>query len=83
MQVNAFCNTDDITWGTKNLDTKKDATATKSLLKSSMRYASGGCMHSEALPINAAALACLSWVQLRLFLANLALPSATLDTVGT
>eukprot|EP00887_Chlorella_sp_A99_P006915 scaffold2.g6915.t1 len=24
LQVNAFCNTDDITWGTKNLDTKKD-----------------------------------------------------------
>ena len=42
LQVNAFCNTDDITWGTKNLDTKKDATQTKSLLKSSMRYASGG-----------------------------------------
>ncbi|GAB4813424.1 hypothetical protein N2152v2_000470 [Parachlorella kessleri] len=41
LQLNAFCNTDDITWGTKNLDTKKDATQTKSLLKSSMRYASG------------------------------------------
>ena len=24
LQLNAFCNTDDITWGTKNLDTKKD-----------------------------------------------------------
>lgn len=45
-QVNAFCNTDDITWGTKNLDTKKEATQTKSLLKSSIRYAGGwaACM---------------------------------------
>ena len=37
-QVNAFCNTDDITWGTKNLDTKKDATEAKTLLKSGLAY---------------------------------------------
>lgn len=33
LQVNAFCNTDDITWGTKNLDTKRDATEAKTLMK--------------------------------------------------
>lgn len=38
LQVNAFCNTDDITWGTKNLDTKKDVSQAKTLLKSSMAY---------------------------------------------
>lgn len=37
-QVNAFCNTDDITWGTKNLDTKKDATEAKHLMKSGLAY---------------------------------------------
>ena len=37
-QVNAFCNTDDITWGTKNLDTKKDATEAKTLMKSGLAY---------------------------------------------
>lgn len=36
--MNAFCNTDDITWGTKNLDTKKDVSQAKGLLKSSMAY---------------------------------------------
>lgn len=38
LQVNAFCNTDDITWGTKNLDTKKDATEAKTLMKSGLAY---------------------------------------------
>lgn len=38
VQVNAFCNTDDITWGTKNLDTKKDATEAKTLMKSGLAY---------------------------------------------
>lgn len=37
-QVNAFCNTDDITWGTKNLDTKKDTTEAKTLMKSGLAY---------------------------------------------
>ena len=37
-QVNAFCNTDDITWGTKNLDTKRDATEAKTLMKSGLAY---------------------------------------------
>lgn len=36
--MNAFCNTDDITWGTKNLDTKKDATEAKHLMKSGLAY---------------------------------------------
>jgi hypothetical protein len=36
--VNAFCNTDDITWGTKNLDTKRDATEAKGLMKSGLVY---------------------------------------------
>ena len=36
--MNAFCNTDDITWGTKNLDTKRDVSQAKTLLKSSMAY---------------------------------------------
>ena len=36
--MNAFCNTDDITWGTKNLDTKKDATEAKTLMKSGLAY---------------------------------------------
>lgn len=38
--MNAFCNTDDITWGTKNLDTKKDATEAKHLMKSGLAYTS-------------------------------------------
>ncbi|KAI3424139.1 hypothetical protein D9Q98_009499 [Chlorella vulgaris] len=38
LQVNAFCNTDDITWGTKNLDTKRDATEAKTLMKSGLVY---------------------------------------------
>lgn len=38
MQVNAFCNTDDITWGTKNLDTKRDTTEAKGLMKSGLVY---------------------------------------------
>lgn len=46
--MNAFCNTDDITWGTKNLDTKKDATEAKTLMKSGLAYSAnqvrgGGC----------------------------------------
>lgn len=36
--MNAFCNTDDITWGTKNLDTKRDATEAKGLMKSGLVY---------------------------------------------
>lgn len=34
LQMNAFCNTDDITWGTKNLDTKRDAARVKGILGS-------------------------------------------------
>lgn len=34
LQMNAFCNTDDITWGTKNLDTKRDAARAKGILGS-------------------------------------------------
>ena len=37
-QVNALCNMDDITWGTKNLDTKRDATEAKTLMKSGLAY---------------------------------------------
>jgi hypothetical protein len=36
--VNAFCNTDDITWGTKNLDTKRESTEVKGLMKSGLVY---------------------------------------------
>ncbi|KAL4424314.1 hypothetical protein ABPG75_001615 [Micractinium tetrahymenae] len=48
LQVNAFCNTDDITWGTKNLDTKKDATEAKHLMKSGLAYTANQTKESKS-----------------------------------
>ncbi|KDD74358.1 chitin synthase, partial [Helicosporidium sp. ATCC 50920] len=48
LQVNAFCNTDDVTWGTKNLDTKRDVSQTKSLLHTTMGYSGPASKESKS-----------------------------------
>ncbi|PSC74218.1 chitin [Micractinium conductrix] len=48
LQVNAFCNTDDITWGTKNLDSKKEATEAKTLMKSGLAYSANQTKESKS-----------------------------------
>ena len=65
--MNAFCNTDDITWGTKNLDTKKDATEAKTLMKSGLAYSANqvGAASVGAASVGAASVGaawCVGWV---------------------
>lgn len=49
-QMNAFCNADDISWGTKNLDTKRTDHETAKMASKALAYQAGvgGCERPDA-----------------------------------